>query len=155
MTDLQARTDAHYLGEALAEARLAERDGDVPVGAVLLVGGAIVGRGRNRREVDQDPTAHAEIEALRAAARQLGHWRLPGTLYVTLEPCAMCAGALVLARIERLVFGCRDPKGGAVETLFQIGQDPRLNHRFEILGGVREQECAELLKQFFASRRAR
>lgn len=140
---------------ALAEARLAADAGDVPVGAVVVIGGEIIARGRNRREVDQDPTAHAEVEALRAASKALGHWRLIGaTLYVTLEPCPMCAGALVLSRIDRVVYGCADPKGGAVDTLFGIGRDPRLNHRFEITPGILAEPCAEVLKGFFRARRA-
>jgi tRNA(Arg) A34 adenosine deaminase TadA/aspartate/methionine/tyrosine aminotransferase len=140
---------------ALEEARLAEARGDVPVGAVAVVDGVVVAVGHNRREQDGDPTAHAEIVCLREAARRRRHWRLGGlTLYVTLEPCPMCAGALVLARVDRVVFGCRDPKGGACETLFRIGRDERLNHRFEVVGGVLEAECASQLKAFFAARRA-
>jgi alanine-synthesizing transaminase len=147
--------DLHFMALAIEEARVAERGGDVPVGAVAVVDGLVVAVGHNRREQDADPTAHAEIVCLREAARGRRHWRLGGlTLYVTLEPCAMCAGALVLARVERVVFGCRDPKGGACETLFRIGQDERLNHRFEVVGGVREAECAAQLKAFFAARRA-
>ncbi len=124
--------------EAMAEAEAAAVAGDVPVGAVVVdASGEIVGRGRNRREADQDPTAHAEVDALRRAAAGLGHWRIEGaTVYVTLEPCPMCAGALVNARVARLVYGCPDPKAGAVDTLFTIGQDPRLNHRFAVEGGV-------------------
>jgi len=141
------------MAEALLEAELAAKAGDVPVGAVIVVGDTIVGRGHNRREQDKDPTAHAEIEALRSASRALGAWRIPGTMFVTLEPCAMCAGALVLARISGLVYGCSDPKGGAVDTLFEIGRDPRLNHRFEISSGVSGDACAALLKSFFRERR--
>jgi tRNA(adenine34) deaminase len=140
---------------ALAEATAAAADGDVPVGA-LVVGpdGAILGRGRNRREIDGDPTAHAEIGALREAARTRGGWRLEGCVVLaTLEPCAMCAGALVNARIARLVYGCADPKAGAVDTLFAIGRDPRLNHRFEITSGVLAAESAAMLRAFFAARR--
>jgi tRNA(adenine34) deaminase len=118
--------------------------------------GTVVGRGRNRREADQDPTAHAEVDALRRAAAALGHWRLDGaTVFVTLEPCPMCAGALVNARVARLVYGCPDPKAGAVDTLFTIGRDPRLNHRFTVTSGVLGEECAALLKDFFAKLRAR
>jgi tRNA(adenine34) deaminase len=137
--------------EALEEAEAAARVGDVPVGAVVVdATGAIIARGRNRRELDQDPTAHAEIDALRRAAATLGHWRLEGTtMFVTLEPCPMCAGALVNARVARLVYGCADPKAGAVETLFTIGKDPRLNHRFAVVSGVLGEECAARLKAFF------
>jgi tRNA(adenine34) deaminase len=148
--------DEAFMRAALDEARAAAAAGDVPVGAVLVDGGTIVARGRNRREVDHDPTAHAEIVALRAAARQKASWRLLGaTLYVTLEPCAMCAGALVSARVARVVFGCTDPKAGAVATLFEIGRDPRLNHRFEVSGGVLGDACADELRAFFRERRGR
>jgi tRNA(adenine34) deaminase len=144
--------DVRFMREAMGEGEAAALAGDVPVGAVVVdAAGAIVGRGRNRREADQDPTAHAEIDALRRAAAALGHWRLEGaTVYVTLEPCPMCAGALVNARVARLVYGCPDPKAGAVRTLFSIGTDPRLNHRFAVTGGVLEEGCAALLKGFFA-----
>ena len=147
--------DRIHMSAAVAEAQAAAEAGDVPVGAVIVdASGQLIARGRNRREVDQDPTAHAEVDALRAAARALGHWRLGGaTVYVTLEPCPMCAGALVNARIARLVYGCADPKAGAVETLFQIGRDPRLNHRFEVTPGVLADESAALLRAFFAARR--
>ncbi|MEX0705608.1 MAG: nucleoside deaminase, partial [Nitriliruptoraceae bacterium] len=122
---------------ALAEAEAAAEAGDVPVGAVVVVDGHEVARGRNRREVDQDPTAHAEVLALRAAARELGTWRLDtATLVVTLEPCTMCAGALVLARIARLVFGADDPKAGAVGALYDVPRDPRLNHQVTVERGV-------------------
>ncbi|MBL8739529.1 MAG: nucleoside deaminase, partial [Myxococcales bacterium] len=114
----------------------------------------IVGRGHNRREQRKDPTAHAEIEALRQASETIGAWRIPGTMFVTLEPCAMCAGALVLARVERVVYGCADPKGGAVDTLFEIGRDPRLNHRFDVVAGIQSEAAAELLKSFFRERRS-
>jgi tRNA(adenine34) deaminase len=146
-------TDEHWMGIALDEARTAAASGDVPVGAVIVVGDRIVGRGRNRREVDRDPTAHAEIVALREAAAELGQWRVEGTLVVTQEPCPMCAGALVNARISRLVFGCPNPKAGAVVTLYQIATDPRLNHRMDVSAGVRAAECAGLLQQFFAELR--
>jgi tRNA(adenine34) deaminase len=149
--------DEQFMREALAEARAAALAGDVPVGAVVVdAAGVILARGRNRREADQDPTAHAEIDALRRAAAALGHWRLEGAaLLVTLEPCPMCAGALVNARVARLVYGCPDPKAGAVDTLFTIGRDPRLNHRFSVTSGVLGEECAGLLKEFFARLRAR
>lgn len=146
-------TDEHWMGFALDEARLAAAAGDVPVGAVVVVGDRIVGRGRNRREVDRDPTAHAEVIALRDAALALGQWRVEGTLVVTQEPCPMCAGALVNARIARLVYGCPNPKAGAVATLYQIVSDPRLNHRVAVTAGVRAEECAGALQQFFAELR--
>jgi len=140
--------------EALAEAELAGKAGDVPVGAVVVVGGAVIGRGRNRRQATGDPTAHAEIEALREAARVVGNWRVEGTLYVTQEPCPMCAGALVNARVARLVYGCANPKAGAVATLYQIPTDTRLNHRMEVTSGVLADECARLLRAFFEALRA-
>jgi tRNA(adenine34) deaminase len=149
--------DARFMREALAEAEAAALAGDVPVGAVVVdASGAVIGRGRNRREADQDPTAHAEVDALRRATAALGHWRLEGaTVFVTLEPCPMCAGALVNARVARLVYGCPDPKAGAVDTLFSIGRDARLNHRFAVTSGVLGDACAALLKGFFARLRAR
>jgi len=150
---MNSMTDEHWMKIALDEARTAAAAGDVPVGAVVVIDDHIVGRGRNRREVDRDPTAHAEIVALREAAQALGHWRVEGTLIVTQEPCPMCAGALVNARVERLVFGCANPKAGAVTTLYQIVSDPRLNHRVEVTGGVRAQECAAVLQQFFSELR--
>lgn len=127
---------------------------DVPVGAICVVGGQIVGRGHNRREIDRDPTAHAETLALRAASQHLNNWRLTGvTLYVTLEPCAMCAGAIWLARVERVVFGAWDARAGACGSLFDITRDPRLNHRPQMRGGVLQNECAALLNEFFAQQR--
>ena len=146
--------DEALMREALAEAELAGKAGDVPVGAVVEVGGAIIGRGRNRRQATGDPTAHAEIEALREASRVIGNWRVPGILVVTQEPCPMCAGAVVNARIERLVYGCSNPKAGAVTTLYQIPTDPRLNHRMEVTSGVLAEECAHLLRAFFEALRA-
>jgi tRNA(adenine34) deaminase len=142
---------------ALDEARGALTSYDVPVGAVVLdADGQVLGRGRNRREADGDPTAHAEVLALREAARVRRSWRLDGcTLVVTLEPCTMCAGALVLARTGRLVFGAYDEKAGAVSSLWDVVRDRRLNHRPEVLGGVLEQECSALLLDFFAARRSR
>jgi tRNA(adenine34) deaminase len=145
--------DERWMDVALEEARAAAASGDVPVGAVIVAGDAMIGRGRNRREVDRDPTAHAEIVALREAARTLGQWRVEATLYVTQEPCPMCAGAIVNARVARLVFGCLNPKAGAVATLYQIASDARLNHRVEIIGGVRDVECSKVLKEFFAELR--
>jgi len=140
--------------EALALARAAAAAGEVPVGAVALHDGAIVGRGANRREVDRDPTAHAELLAIQEAARTLGRWRLSGvTLVVTLEPCAMCAGAMVLARIDKLVYGAADPKAGAAGSLLDVTNDPRLNHRFSVERGVRAEECGALLREFFRARR--
>ena len=146
--------DERWMGFALEEARAAGAAGDVPVGSVVVDRtGTLLSRGRNRREVDGDPTAHAEIVALREAARVLGMWRVEATLYVTQEPCPMCAGALVNARVTRLVFGCGNPKAGAVASLFQIVTDPRLNHRVEVKRGVRELECAKELQSFFAELR--
>jgi tRNA(adenine34) deaminase len=141
--------------EALGLAALAAAAGEVPVGAVAVHEGRVVGRGRNRREEDSDPCAHAEMLALKEASRTLGRWRLTGvTLVVTLEPCAMCAGALVLARVDRLVFGASDPKAGAVGSLMDLSSDPRLNHRFPVERGLRADECGEQLRAFFRSRRA-
>jgi tRNA(adenine34) deaminase len=151
--DQSDMTDEHWMTIALHEANAAAASGDVPVGAVIVIDDHLVGRGHNRREVDRDPTAHAEIVALRDAARALGQWRVEGTLFVTQEPCPMCAGALVNARVVRLVFGCPNPKAGAVTTLYQIVSDPRLNHRLEVTGGVCAEECAGLLQQFFAELR--
>ncbi len=141
---------------ALDQAALALPAGDVPIGAVVLdATGAVLGRGYNRREADADPTAHAEVIALRAAARTRGEWRLTGaSLVVTLEPCTMCAGAAVLARVDRLVFGAYDPKAGAVGSLWDVVRDPRLNHRPEVVGGVMDTECAQLLSTFFAHHRS-
>jgi tRNA(adenine34) deaminase len=146
--------DEALMREALIEARAAGDAGDVPVGAVIALDGVIVGRGRNRREVDGDPTAHAEVDALRAASRAIGHWRVEGTLVVTQEPCPMCAGALVNARVARLVYGCGNPKAGAVDTLYQIPTDVRLNHRMTVERGVLADEAAGLLKEFFARLRS-
>ena len=140
--------------EALAEAQLAEAHSDVPIGAVVIHDGTIVGRGHNEREQRQDPTAHAEIIALREAAAALGSWRvLDCTLYVTLEPCAMCAGAIVLARVPAVVFGTRDPKAGAAGSVLDVLAQPQLNHRPDVVGGVLERECGDLLRAFFAARR--
>lgn len=143
------------MSAALAEARLAPSHGDVPVGAVVLeADGRELARAHNERELTDDPSAHAELLALRRAAASLGTWRLDGcTLVVTLEPCTMCAGALVLARIERLVFGAYDPKAGAVASLWDVVRDPRLNHRVHVVGGIAEAECGELLREFFAAQR--
>lgn len=139
---------------ALREAIAAAEEDEVPVGAVVVVEERVVGRAHNQREKLNDPTAHAEMIAITQASNALESWRLAGaTLYVTLEPCAMCAGALVLARVDRLVFGAPDPKAGACGSLFDIVRDPRLNHRLEVVGGVLEAECAELLKSFFRGKR--
>jgi tRNA(adenine34) deaminase len=140
---------------ALEQARGATASGDVPVGAVVVdPDGAVVGSGRNRREADGDPTAHAELLALRAAARTVGSWRLDGhTLVVTLEPCPMCAGAVVLARVARIVLGAWDPKAGAAGSVWDIVRDRRVNHRVEVVGGVREPECSALLLDFFTGHR--
>ena len=147
--------DARWMGLALAEARHAQATTDVPVGAVVVgPDGAVLGRGHNAREATNDPTAHAEIVALRAAAVARGSWRLDDcTLIVTLEPCLMCAGATVLARIPRLVLGAWDPKAGACGSQWDVVRDRRTNHRVEVIGGVREPECAELLRNFFAFHR--
>lgn len=140
--------------EALAFAKIAFGEQEVPVGAVVVREGKMIGRGRNRREALADPTLHAEVEAIREAARAVGTWRLDGaTLYATVEPCAMCAGAAVNARIARIVFGCADPKAGYCGTLGNIPQDPRLNHRCAVEGGVLAEESAELLRLFFQARR--
>ena len=148
--------DAQWMQAAIAEARLAEAKGEVPVGAVIVHEGEIIGRGHTERESSQDPTSHAEMIAIREAAEQLGSWRLIDTaLYVTLEPCPMCAGALVNARVPRVVWGCDDPKAGATRTLYTIGSDPRLNHRFECVPGVLDEACGALLTGFFAAIRAK
>jgi tRNA(adenine34) deaminase len=140
---------------ALEVAGAAAAHGDVPVGAVVIdAAGTLLGQGHNRREVDADPTAHAEIVALRMAAAARGEWRLTGcTLVVTLEPCTMCAGAIAAARVDRLVYGALDPKAGAVDSLWDVLRDRRLNHRAEVLGGVLAEECSAVLKTFFAQRR--
>lgn len=147
--------DVEAMEAALGEAAAALSTGDVPIGAVVVdAGGTVIGRGRNRREADNDPTAHAEVLALREAAATRGQWRLEGcTLVVTLEPCTMCAGAAVLARVDRVVFGATDPKAGAVGSLWDVVRDRRLNHRPEVVMGVREDECSALLRTFFSSHR--
>jgi tRNA(adenine34) deaminase len=148
--------DEQWMKAAIAEARLAEAEGEVPVGAVIVHAGEIIGRGRNLRETTQDPTAHAEMIALREAAHALASWRLIDTsLYVTLEPCPMCAGALINARVPRVVWGCDDPKAGATRTLYTIGSDARLNHRFESVSGVLDDECGALLTEFFGAIRTK
>jgi tRNA(adenine34) deaminase len=147
--------DAGFMREALAEASAAVTHDDVPIGAVVVKDGRVIARARNRREADGDPTAHAEILALRAAARAVGAWRLEGcTLYVTLEPCFMCAGAAVNARVDRIVYGATDPKAGAAGSLADVPRDERLNHRPDVESGVLAEDCGEILKAFFASRRS-
>jgi tRNA(adenine34) deaminase len=146
--------DEHFMREALAFARIAYAEQEVPIGAVVVREGKMIGRGRNRRERLADPTHHAEIEAIREAAQEVGNWRLEGaTLYATLEPCPMCAGAAVAARIARIVYGCADPKAGYCGTLGNIPQDARLNHRCQVEGGLLGEESAELLQQFFRAKR--
>jgi tRNA(adenine34) deaminase len=146
--------DERFLEAALAEAHAAEDEGEVPIGAVVVHRGRVIGRGRNRVEATQDPTAHAEIIAIGAASQTLKSWRLDdATLYVTLEPCHMCAGAIVLARISRLVYGARDPKAGACGSLAMVPQDLRLNHRVEVVPGVLADECGAMLSEFFRKRR--
>lgn len=150
----QAREDHRWMSEALRLAEQAEAIGEVPVGAVVVRAGQVLGRGFNRRETDADPTAHAEILALREAASRAGAWRLDGAvMYVTLEPCVMCAGALVNARVARLVYGAMDPKGGACGSLFDIPADPRLNHHLPVTAGVMAEESAQLLRAFFEGKR--
>lgn len=142
--------------EALLEAQKASARGEVPVGAVAVYEGRVIGRGHNLRETARDPSAHAELTAMRAAAAYLSSWRLVGvTIYVTLEPCPMCAGALVNARVERLVYGADDPKAGAVRTLYNLVEDARLNHRLEVTPGVLAEACAKQLQDFFAAVRAK
>jgi tRNA(adenine34) deaminase len=151
-----APADDVYMRAALVAAEQAADSGEVPVGAVVVVGGEIVAVAHNQRENNNDPTAHAEIVALRTAAAHLASWRLvDADLYVTMEPCPMCAGAIVNARVRRLVYGCDDPKAGAVRTLFQLLDDPRLNHRVEVVPGVLGAESAALLKSFFSRLRLR
>ena len=148
--------DRAFMGMALAEAREAAEIGETPVGAVVVCEGAVVARAGNRRESLDDPTAHAEVLAVREAANRLGRWRLSDcTVYVTLEPCAMCAGALVAARVGRLVFGAADPKAGYAGSLYDLSCDERLNHRYEVTGGVLADECSRLLKEFFEGLRAK
>jgi tRNA(adenine34) deaminase len=153
--DNGSEADREGMALALEQARLAEAHGDVPIGAAILRDGEPLALAGNERELRRDPTAHAEILAIRAAAEALGGWRLPATtLYVTLEPCAMCAGAIVLARIPTVVFGAPDPKAGAAGSVLDVLAEPALNHRPNVVGGVREEECANLLQDFFNARRA-
>lgn len=148
--EMPLRDDSYWMGKALALAGRAAALGEVPIGAVLVKDGKIIGRGFNRREGQNDPSAHAEMIAIRQAAKRLTAWRLTGTtLYVTLEPCPMCMGAIILARIERLVFGSFDPKAGAAGSLYNLADDPRFNHRVEVESGVKGQECSAILSDFF------
>ncbi|HDZ21466.1 hypothetical protein LCGC14_0124810 [marine sediment metagenome] len=147
--------DQRWMATALVQAAAAAEAGDVPVGAVIVRDGVAIAAAHNRRIIDSDPTGHAEMLAIRAAAEAIGDWRLSGCeLFVTLEPCCMCAGAIVLARLDRLVYGADDPKAGAVRTLHQLCSDDRLNHVVEVTAGVRADECGRLLSEFFQARRA-
>jgi len=149
-------TDERFMRAAIAQAEIAEENGDVPIGAIVVYQNQVIAKGYNQRHQLNDPTAHAEIIALTAAAEHIGNWRLQGcTIYVTLEPCPMCAGALVLARLDRLVYACDDPKAGACGSLYNIVQDERLNHKVEISKGVLAKECSSLLQVFFRKRRAK
>lgn len=146
--------DKHYMGLALIEAQKAFALGEVPIGAVLVMDGQVIAAAHNRRETWHDATAHAEVMVIREACEKLGRWRLTGaTLYVTIEPCPMCAGALVMSRVDRLVYGSPDYKAGAVESLFNIVQHPALNHRLEVTAGIRAGECSDIMKEFFRMRR--
>ncbi|MBP8605131.1 MAG: tRNA adenosine(34) deaminase TadA [Phycisphaerae bacterium] len=150
--DLQS--DQRYMRMAIDQAYIAEENGDVPIGCVIVYQNRVIAKGYNQRELLSDPTAHAEIIALTQAADYIGSWRLTGcTIYVTLEPCPMCAGALVLGRLDRLVYGTDDPKTGAVKSLYNIVQDPRLNHRLEVTSGILQEECQKQLQAFFQRRR--
>lgn len=147
-------THDYWMDKAIAEARKAEAIAEVPIGCVIVQNNRIIARAHNLRETKQDPAAHAELLAIRKAARKLGNWRLlETTLYVTLEPCLMCMGAILLARIPMVVFGCHDPKAGAAGSLYDLSNDPRLNHRLELVSGIRQQECSRLLSDFFAALR--
>ncbi len=144
----------YWMGKALAQAHKAELIDEVPIGCVIVQNGRVIARAHNLRETKQDPAAHAELLAIRKAARRLGSWRLlDTTLYVTLEPCLMCMGAIILARIPTVVFGCYDPKGGAAGSLYDLADDVRLNHQVELIARVREQECSGMLSAFFAELR--
>ena len=150
------KDDSYWMGLAIREAKKAGARDEVPIGAVIVRDGLVLGRGYNLREKSLDPTSHAEMTAIRRAAKKAANWRLLGaTLYVTLEPCPMCMGAILLARLERVVFGCHDPKAGAAGSLYDLSDDARLNHRLELTTGVRGEECAELLSSFFAALRQR
>ena len=148
------KDDYYFMGRALMQAKTAFRHGEVPVGAVVVKDGKVISRGYNRRESDRDPTANAELIAMRRAAKKLNSWRLTGcTLYVTLEPCPMCSGVIINSRIDRVVFGAYDAKAGCCTTLYHLCSDERFNHRAEILGGVNEDECGEILSRFFKEKR--
>jgi tRNA(adenine34) deaminase len=151
---MQSESEEYYMDLALAEAQKAQAAGEVPVGAVIVSEGNVIGKGFNRPISGNDPTAHAEIVALRDAAAHQGNYRLSNaTLYCTVEPCMMCAGAIIHARIARVVFGTPDPKAGAAGSIYNVLTDPRLNHRVDVQSGIREDECAALLRQFFSARR--
>jgi len=146
----------HWMRKAIVEARKAEAKNEVPIGCVIVLGGKIIARGHNLRESSQDPSTHAEMIAIKKDARKLGSWRLlDTTLYVTLEPCIMCMGAIILSRIPNVIFGCHDPKGGAAGSLYDFSNDPRLNHSVKLVASVLEKECSELLSTFFAELRNR
>lgn len=146
--------DLQFMSLAMEEAKLAQTHDDIPVGAVVVLGGKVIGRGRNEREALASPTAHAEVQALNDAARNHGHWNLSGAkLYVTLEPCPMCAGALVMARVEEIIFAAKDPKGGAISLGIPILENPQLNHRLRVRQGPLEAESSSLLKEFFRQKR--
>lgn len=150
------RNHDYWMRRAIAEARKAEAKDEVPIGCVIIRNGRIISRGHNLRETNQDPAAHAELIAIRKAARKLGSWRLlDTTLYVTLEPCTMCMGAIILSRIPTVVFGCYDPKGGAAGSLYDLSNDSRLNHQFTLVPNILASECSGLLSSFFAGLRAR
>ena len=147
--------DTTFMQAAIAEAQLARALGEVPIGAVMVHDGQIIGRGHNLRETSNDPTSHAEMVAIRQAAAAIGHWRLlETTLYVTLEPCAMCMGAIILARVPRLVYACRDPRAGAVGSIYDFARDERFNHQVDVVEGVLGAECSALLSGFFQELRA-
>lgn len=151
---MDPKTAEYWMQEALEEARRAEAEGEIPVGAVVLSHGKIIGRGHNGPIGAKDPTAHAEIVALRHAARSASNYRIPGSvLVVTIEPCVMCLGAMIQARVDILVYGAADPKGGAVRSCFQLAESDLLNHRIHVIPGVLERECGDLLRSFFAARR--
>lgn len=146
----------HFMQQALLEAQKAYDMGEVPIGAVIVKDGEVIARGHNLRETGKDPTLHAEMVAIREAAQRLGGWRLTGCeLYVTIEPCPMCAGAIIQARIQRVVFGALDPKAGCAGSLYNLLQDPRFNHRVEVVGGVMEEECRRIMQEFFREKRGK